>query len=75
MLFSGGGIQTGQIIGKTDARGEDPVERRVSPSDFLATLYNHLGIDAHKVALPDFSGRPVPILTSGTAITELASKV
>jgi uncharacterized protein (DUF1501 family) len=75
MLFAGGGIQTGQIIGKTDSRGEDPVERRVSPSDFLATLYSHLGIDAHKVALPDFAGRPVPILTSGTAITELSPKV
>lgn len=75
MLFAGGGIQTGQIIGKTDSRGEDPVERRVSPGDFLATLYSHLGIDAHKVALPDFSGRPVPILTSGTAITELSPKV
>ena len=75
MLFAGGGIQTGQIIGKTDSRGEDPIERRVSPNDFLATLYSHLGIDAHKVALPDFSGRPVPILTSGNAITELSPKV
>ena len=75
MLFAGGGIETGQIIGKTDARGEDPVERRVSPSDFLATLYSHLGINAHEVAIPDFSGRPVPILTSGRSITELSPKV
>lgn len=73
MLFAGGGIETGRIIGKTDARGEDPVERRVSPGDFLATLYHHLGIDARSVALPDFAGRPVPILNSGTPIRELLS--
>ena len=73
MLFAGGGIETGQIIGKTDSRGEDPVERRVGPGDFLATLYHHLGIDARAVALPDFAGRPVPILNSGTPIAELLS--
>ncbi|MFK7776661.1 MAG: DUF1501 domain-containing protein, partial [Gimesia sp.] len=45
MLFSGGNIQTGQIIGATDSKGEGPVERVVGPHDFLATIYSHLGID------------------------------
>ena len=71
MLFAGGGLQTGQIIGATDSRGEDPVDRRVSPGDFLATLYNHLGIDASRIAVPDQSGRPIPILPQGAAIPEL----
>ena len=71
MLFAGGGLQTGQIIGATDARGEDPVDRRVSPGDFLATLYNHLGLDAARIAVPDQSGRPIPILPQGAAIPEL----
>lgn len=71
MLFAGGGLQTGQIIGATDSRGEDPVDRRVSPGDFLATLYNHLGIDAARIAVPDQSGRPIPILPQGAAIPEL----
>lgn len=71
MLFAGGGIRTGQVIGATDPRGEDPIERRVSPNDFLATLYRHLGIDYKNVALNDFQGRPTPILTSGEAISEL----
>src|SRR6185503_972035 len=52
MLWAGGGIQTGQVIGATDRRGEDPIERRVGPHDFLATIYRHLGIDAEKVAIP-----------------------
>ena len=71
MLFAGGGLQTGQVIGATDSRGEDPVDRRVSPGDFLATLYNHLGIDAARIAVPDQSGRPIPILPQGAAIPEL----
>jgi len=72
ILFAGGGIRTGQIIGATDARGEEVVERRVGPHDFLATIYRHLGIDYKTVALPDFSGRPRPIVTDGDAIPELA---
>ncbi len=71
MLFAGGGMQTGQVIGKTDPRGEDPVERRVGPGDFLATIYHHLGIDAEQVAIPNFSGRPIPILPHGKPIPEL----
>lgn len=72
MLFAGGGIRTGQVIGATDARGEDPIERRVGPGDFLATIYRHLGIDYKKVAIPNFAGRPIPIVSEGEAIVELA---
>ncbi|MEZ6071135.1 MAG: DUF1501 domain-containing protein [Pirellulales bacterium] len=72
MLFAGGGIHTGQVIGATDPRGEDPIERRVGPGDFLATIYRHLGIDYERIAINDFSGRPVPILTDGAPIAELA---
>ncbi len=71
MLFAGGGIATGRVIGATDRRGEDVVERRVGPHDFLATIYQHLGIDYERVALPDFTGRPVPIVQHGRAIPEL----
>lgn len=71
MLFAGGGIRGGQVIGATDPRGEDPIERRVSPSDYLATLYQHLGIDWRNLAIPDFSGRPIPILNDGQPISEL----
>jgi hypothetical protein len=73
MLFAGGGIETGRVIGATDRRGEDVTERRVGPQDFLATIYHHLGIDYEKVTIPDLPGRPVPIVTDGRAIPELAS--
>lgn len=71
MIWAGGGIRTGQVIGATDRRGEDPVDRRVGPQDFLATIYHHLGIDYERVTLPDRSGRPTPIVTDGKAIPEL----
>ena len=71
MLFAGGGIQTGQVIGAPEARGEDPIRRRVGPGDFLATIYQHLGIYDHDLALPNFAGRPVPILSEGAPIPEL----
>jgi uncharacterized protein (DUF1501 family) len=74
MLFAGGGIATGQVIGATDRRGEDVVSRRMSPQDFLATVYRHLGIDWENVALRNFSGRPVPIVTDGRPVAELARR-
>lgn len=73
MLLAGGGIRGGQVIGATDVRGEDVTERRVSPEDFLATVYRHLQIDYRTAAIPDLTGRPIPIVRSGTAISELWS--
>ena len=75
MLFAGGGIRTGQVIGATDPRGEDPVDRRVSPGDFLATIYRHLGIDFEHATVLDFAGRPTPILRAGRPIPELTARV
>jgi hypothetical protein len=74
LIFFGGGIAGGQVIGATDRRGEDVVERRVGPQDFLATIYRHLGIDYERVTIPDRAGRPTPIVTDGHAIPELTAK-
>jgi uncharacterized protein (DUF1501 family) len=71
MLFAGGGIRTGAVIGATDAKGEDPIERRVGPDDFLATIYHHLGIDRINTGIVDFSGRPVLLAPQGEPIPEL----
>ncbi len=70
-VFSGGGITPGQVIGATDLRGEHATDRRVGVQDFVATLYQHLGIDAQNISLQDFSGRPIPILQTGRPIPEL----
>ena len=69
-LASGGGMRMGQVIGATNSRGEFPSEHPLTPQDLLATVYCHLGIDSRH-EFRDFSGRPIPILSSGQPIREL----
>src|SRR5262249_13308818 len=73
LIFSGGGIAGGQIIGATDRLGADVPSRRVGVRDFLATIYQHLGIDAASITLRDRTGRPIPALPDGRPIPELVS--
>ena len=69
-IVSGGGMRTGQVIGETNTRGEEPVKRPLSPNDLWASVYKHLGINFDD-AFPDFGGRPMPILPFGDRIDEL----
>lgn len=69
-IVSGGGMRTGQVIGETNTRGEEPVKRPLSPNDLWASVYKHLGINFDD-AFPDFGGRPMPILPFGDCIDEL----
>ena len=71
MLWAGGGLATGQVIGSTDARGEQVTQRRVGPQDFLATVYRHLGIDSQAVTINDANGRPNHLVHDGRPIPEL----
>ena len=70
-IWAGGGMETGQVIGASDKRGEDVIERPCGPGDFLATIYHHLGIDYNKITIDDFNGRPTSIVNEGRAIPEL----
>lgn len=69
-LVSGGGMKTGQVIGQTNSRGEEPKDRPLTPNDLWATVYRHLGIDYTKT-FPDHTGRPMHILPFGEPIEEL----
>jgi hypothetical protein len=73
MIWAGGGIAGGQVIGATDRLGEAVADRRVGPHDFLATIYRHLGIDYERVTIPDRFSRPVRIVAHGEAIPELVT--
>lgn len=44
-LIAGGGFRGGQVIGSTDAKGEEVRERPIYPWDLLGTMYQQLGID------------------------------
>ncbi len=71
LLFAGGGMRTGQVIGATDRDGGEVVERRLGVADLLATIYRHLGIETAGLEFPDFAGRPIPVPADGTPIREL----
>ncbi|MBL9125491.1 MAG: DUF1501 domain-containing protein, partial [Planctomycetaceae bacterium] len=70
LLLSGGGLKMGQVVGATNHKGDEIVQRPVRPGDLLATWYRTLGIplDTH---FTDFAGRPTPILPEGEPIGEL----
>jgi hypothetical protein len=70
VVFAGGGLKMGQVVGSTDARAEEPKTRAVSPQDVLATMYHVLEID-HRHEFFDAAKRPLAILNGGTPIAEL----
>jgi Protein of unknown function (DUF1501) len=69
-LVAGGGLKTGQVIGRTDARGDHPVGVPYTPQNLLATLYHCLGIDP-ATTFPHHSGRPMHLLDNHVPIREL----
>ena len=60
-LLAGGGLQTGQVVGATDAARRAPQGQPYTPQNVLATLYHVLGIDP-ATTLPDHQGRPMYLL-------------
>ncbi|MEL6898816.1 MAG: DUF1501 domain-containing protein, partial [Planctomycetota bacterium] len=71
VAMAGGGVKGGQVIGSSDALGELPKDRPVTPSDLAATIYTLLGIDP-TLELHTRDGRPVHVVPDGaTAIPEL----
>lgn len=70
VAMAGGGVPGGQVIGQSDAHGERPAERPISPSDLVRTFYQLLGIDP-KRELNTADGRPVQVNRDGTLIDEL----
>ncbi|NNE93418.1 MAG: DUF1501 domain-containing protein [Verrucomicrobiales bacterium] len=71
VIMAGGGIKGGQVVGATNKLGEHPIERPLTPADVLATIYHVLGIEWKSVFLPDFTGRPIPLLDGGSVIDEI----
>jgi hypothetical protein len=70
VLLAGGGLRMGQVVGRTNARGEEPSDRAMDSNSLLATLYHRFGIDRKRV-YHDRAGRPIPILPECEPIAEL----
>ncbi len=61
VLVAGGGFKGGHVVGKTDAKGEEVVERPVYPVDLLGSIYELAGIDP-EAPLPHPLGLDAPVL-------------
>lgn len=70
ILYAGGGLKMGQMVGATDGRAEYPIEKPYSPGCVLSTMYHTLGID-YKHTFYDSAHRPMQVLAEGEPIPEL----
>ncbi len=71
IMFAGGGVKGGQVVGESDEIGAAPKTRPVSPGEVAATIYHALGIPLDTV-LPGPSSRPIRAVDHGVeAIQEL----
>ncbi|OQB80218.1 MAG: hypothetical protein BWX88_04631 [Planctomycetes bacterium ADurb.Bin126] len=77
VLVAGGGFKGGQIVGSSDAKGENVKDRPVYPVDLLGSIYRLGGIDA-RAKLPHPMGLDAHVLPdvsekvkSGGLLTEI----
>ena len=69
-----GGMTHGQVIGATDKKAGEAVDRPVKFADVFATLYTAMGINIQTATVPDLSGRPRYLVDHGSkALPEVIS--
>jgi hypothetical protein len=64
MLFAGGGVRGGQVVGSSDALGAEPRTRPVTPAEVAATVYRALGFDP-AATVPGPDGRVLRFADAG----------
>jgi uncharacterized protein (DUF1501 family) len=67
VAFAGGGIQGGQVYGRSDRHAAEPADLPVTPADLHATIFHALGIPLDSY-LTDPLGRPVPLIDGGRVL-------
>jgi hypothetical protein len=69
-VLAGGGVRGGQVVGATDSRGIDVLERPVTVPDLFSTFCHAMGIDTAVENMAP-SGRPVRLVDGGEPVREL----
>ncbi|MDA1014307.1 MAG: DUF1501 domain-containing protein [Planctomycetota bacterium] len=64
-MLAGGGMQTGQVIGSTNRKGEHAADRPVKFQEVFATLYKNAGLDVGRVRIFDQAGTPQYLVDEG----------
>ena len=70
LLFAGGGLKMGQVIGQSDRTASQPTTERYTPKHLLATVM-HTVLDIPEVRLKPGLGRVVNVLTETDPIPAL----
>jgi len=60
-----GGMNHGQVIGATDKKAGEAVDRPVKFGEVFATLYTAMGINVQATTVPDLQGRPRYLVDDG----------
>jgi hypothetical protein len=69
VVFAGGGIAGGRLVGASDKIGAFPTSRPANPPDVTATIFHSLGMNPEQMMWDQFN-RPHP-LSTGHVIAEL----
>jgi len=69
-VVAGGGFKGGQVVGASDAKGEEVKDRPVYPVDLIASMYELLGLDpAGKLPHPmGLAARVTPTAADGVTV-------
>ena len=70
VALAGGGVQGGQVIGKTTSDGGDVADGLVKVNDLLRTVCHSLKIDADQENM-SAAGRPIRVVEDGEVVKEV----
>jgi len=70
ILMTGGGVKSGYVHGVSDKQAAWPIDAPVSSGDFVATVYQLLGIDPH-LPVTDSMGQTVPVSLHGEPVWDV----
>ena len=70
VVFTGGGVQGGRVVGASDKHAAYPTETPAGPPDIVASIYHALGLEPEKVMVDPLFNRPMA-LSDGRVITQL----
>jgi Protein of unknown function (DUF1501) len=70
VVLAGAGLPKGLVLGRTDAKADNPADRPVTPADLASVIFLALGIDPEQKFLgPD--SRPIRLVDNGKPPKEL----
>ena len=69
--LAGGGVQGGQVIGKTDPVGYTAIERPIHPNSLHATILHALGLEQEKVTFRHNGRDEIPTFISSEVVHEV----